>query len=147
MSESSSYIIEVGKAWEERRLERLPRFVHPVLRFGPWDWSPDGSALAGVLGGGQTGSHGIMLYSFQTHEFEKISEFGTAPRWLNDNHRLLFHDQGTIYLVDRRTKGKPHKVCSVAPNTISGFTVSPDDRSIYFSIDSTESDIWLRAME
>ena len=147
MSASSSYIIEVGKAWEEQRQERLPAFVHPTLKFGPWDWSPDGSALAGVLGGGQTGSRGIMLYSFRTHEFEKITEFGTAPRWLNDNHRLLFHDQGTIYLVDRRTKGKPRKVCSVAPNTISGFTVSPDNRSIYLSMDSTESDIWLRTVE
>lgn len=147
MSASSSYIIEVGKAWEERSLERLPSFVHPMLKFGSWDWSPDGSTLAGVLGGGEIGSRGIMLYSFQTHEFEKITEVGSAPLWLNDNHRLLFHDQGTIYLVDRRTKAKPHKVYSVAPNAISGFTVSPDDRSIYFSMDSTESDIWLRAVE
>ena len=88
-----------------------------------------------------------MLYSFQTREFEKLTEFGTEPLWLNDNHRLLFYDQGTIYLVDRRTKGKPQKVYSVAPNTLSGFTVSPDDRSIYFSMDSTESDIWLRTVE
>jgi serine/threonine protein kinase len=147
MSASSSYIIEVGKAWEERRLETLPLFVHQTLKFGPWDWSPDGSALAGGLSGGETGGRGIMLYSFQTHEFEKITEFGTAPLWLNDNQRLLFHDRGTIYLVDRRTKTKPQKVWSVAPNTLSGFTVSRDDRSIYFSMDSTESDIWLRAVE
>jgi hypothetical protein len=88
-----------------------------------------------------------MLYSFQTHEFEKLTEFGTAPLWLHDNHRMLFEDQGTIYLVDSRTKGRPHEVFSVAPNTMSGFTLSPDDRSIYFSMDSTESDIWLRAAD
>ena len=91
--------------------------------------------------------HGIMLYSFQTHEFEKITDSGTAPLWLSDNQRLLFHDQGTLYLVDRRTKMKPVKVCSVAPNSISGFTVSRDDRWIYLSMDSTDSDIWLRAIQ
>jgi eukaryotic-like serine/threonine-protein kinase len=147
MSGSSSYIIEVGKTWEDHRLERLPSFEHPRLRFGPWDWSPDGSALAGLLRGGETGSGGIVLYSFQTHEFEKITEFGSAPLWLSDNRRLLFYDAGAIYLLDGRAKGEPHKVFSVAPNTMSGFTVSPDDRSIYFSMDSTESDIWLRAVE
>jgi Tol biopolymer transport system component len=147
MSASSSFIIDVGKAWEEQRAERLPAYNHPILKFGPWDWSPDGSALAGVLGGGQAGSRGIMLYYFQNHEFEKITDFGAAPLWLSDNHRLIFHDQGTIYLLDRRMTGKPQRVYSVAPNTISGFTVSPDDRAIYFSVDSTESDILLRAVE
>ena len=147
MSASSSFIIEVGKGWEDRRLERLPSVVHPILKFAPWDWSPDGSYLAGALSGGGTGSHGIMLYSFRTQQFEKITEFGTEPLWLKDNRRLVFQDQGRIYLVDRRTKGEPVKICSVAPNTLSGFTISPDDRSIYFSMDSTESDIWLRAVE
>jgi Tol biopolymer transport system component len=147
MSSSYSYVIEVGKGWEEGRAERLPPFVQGKLRFAPWDWSPDGSALAGVLGGGGMGSSGIMLYSFLTHEFEKITEFGIAPLWLSDNRRLLFRDEGTIYLIDRQMKGKPQKVWSVAPNTISGYTVSPDDRAIYFSMDSTESDIWLRAVE
>src|SRR4030095_7033936 len=116
-------------------------------KFNPWDWSPDGLTLAGALSGGDSGSQGIMTYSFQTHQFEQITEFGTAPLWLNDNRRLLFQDQGTIYLVDCRTKGKPNRICSVAPNALSGFTLSPDERTIYFSMDSTESDIWLRAME
>jgi eukaryotic-like serine/threonine-protein kinase len=147
MSASSCFIIEPGQAWEEQRLEQLASFSHPVLKFGPWDWSPDGSALAGALGGGDTGSHGIMLYSFQTRQFEKITEFGTSPLWLSDNQRLLFHDQGALFLVDRRTKMNPVKLCSVAPNSISGFTVSRDDRWIYFSMDSTDSDIWLRAIE
>jgi Tol biopolymer transport system component len=147
MSGSTSYLMDVGRAWDERKLEQLPSFVHQVLKFGAWDWSPDGSSLAGWLGGGGISSQGIMLYIFKTNEFEKITEFGTAPVWLSDNRRLLFNDQGAIYLVDCRTKGKPQKVCSVAPNTMSGFTVSPDDRSIYFSMNSTESDIWLRVAE
>ena len=86
----SSYIMEIGKTWGEQRLERLPSFVHPVLRFGPWDWSPDGSAVAGVLGGADIGSQGIMVYSFHTHQFEKLTEFGAMPRWLSDNRHLLF---------------------------------------------------------
>jgi serine/threonine protein kinase len=147
MSASSSFIIEVGKAWDERRLERLPEFVQPALKFGPWNWSSDGRALAGVITGRQTGSLGITLFSFQTHQFEIVTSFGAAPVWLSDNNRLLFEDQGTIFLVDRRAKGTTHRIFSVAPNTISGFTVSPDDRSIFFSMDSSESDIWLRTVE
>jgi serine/threonine protein kinase len=147
MSRSSDFIMEVGKPWEDRRLEQLPAFAHPILKFAPWDWSPDGRALAGNLGGAQAGSQGIMIYTFQTNHFEKIAEFGTRPMWLSDNRRLLFDEEGTIYLVDRQTRGKPLKIFSVAPNTFSGFTISPDDRSIYFSMDSTESDIWLRVVE
>ena len=147
MSVASSFILDVGKSTEERRLERLPSFDNPMLRFGAWDWSPDGSSLAGAFGSGETSSRGIMLYSFETHQYEKITEFGDRPLWLSDNRRLLFHDNGTLYLVDRRTKEKPVKVYSVAPSGMSGFTVSPDNRSIYFSMDSTESDIWLRTAE
>ena len=147
MGGSSSFLIEVAKSWAEQRPERLPLFPNANLRFNPWDWSSDGSALAGALAGSQGGSLGIMLYSFQSNQFEKITEFGSAPIWLNDNRRLLFQDQGTLYLTDRRTKGKPAKICSIAPNIFNGFTISADDRSIYFGMDSTESDIWLRVVE
>ena len=147
MRGGSSYVIALGNAGKSRVIEQLPAFDHPQLVFGPWDWSPDGSALAGVVGSGETGSRGIMLYSFETSQFEKVSEFGDAPLWLNDSRRLLFYYKGTIYLVDTRTKSEPRKVYSIAPNGMSGFTISRDNRSIYFSMDSSESDIWLRSVE
>jgi hypothetical protein len=32
---------------------------------------------------------GLFIYEIATGRFEKISEFGHSPKWLNDNRRLI----------------------------------------------------------
>ena len=67
--------------------------------------------------------------------------------WLNDSRRLLFQTQGKLYLIDSQSK-KIHEVLSVAPHEFGiGVTLPRDDRLIYFSLITTEADIWLMTLE
>lgn len=66
--------------------------------------------------------------------------------WLGDSRRLLFQEQGKLYLIDSQSR-KTREIHSVAPHTLSGVTLSRDDRLMYFSVVATEADIWLATIE
>ncbi len=69
------------------------------------------------------------------------------PVWLSDSRRLLFQNQGKLYLIDSQSK-KVRELLSVAPNEFGvGVTISRDDRQVYFSLVTTEADIWLMNLE
>ncbi len=117
-----------------------------LFGWNPWSWSPDGRKLAGTkLRGGPPG--GILDYSLETQHYEKLTDFGGNPVWLSDSRRLLFQHQGKLSLIDSRSK-KVRELLSVAPNVFgNGVTISRDDRQIYFSLVTTEADIWLMTLE
>jgi hypothetical protein len=73
-----------------------------------------------------------------------VTDRGADPVWLSDSRRLLFHHGGKIHLVDSETR-KQRELISVAPEEIArrGFAISPDDRHIYFSMSTTEADVWM----
>lgn len=55
--------------------------------------------------------------------------------------------QGKLYLIDSQSK-KVRELFSVTPNEFGhGVTISRDDRLIYFSLVTTEADIWLMNLE
>ncbi len=139
----SPSIIEVGKPWQEQSPQRLPP-MSDSNDWAPRSWSPDGRRLAG----GRTPlGAGIVVYSFESQQYEKLTNFGLFPVWLSDGRRLLFPHQGKLYLVDSQSK-KVHEVLSVAPYVFSsGGALSRDDRLIYFSVVTTEADIWLMNLE
>lgn len=98
------------------------------------------------LAGGRTPRAGIVVYSLESQQYEKLMDFGSQPVWLSDSRRLLFPNQGKLYLVDSQSK-KIHEVLSAAPHDISwGVALSRDDRQIYFSLLTIETDIWLMTM-
>ncbi len=74
------------------------------------------------------------------------TEFGTNPRWLSDDRRLLFRHQDKLYVVDSRS-GKMREVLSASPNTFESLSVSRDDRLLVYAIRITEADIWLAGPE
>ena len=116
------------------------------IGWGPWSWSPDGRKLAGNIQRAG-GPDGILVYSLETQHYERLTDFGVNPVWFSDSRRLLFQSQGKLYLIDSRSK-KVREILSVAPNEFgNGITLSRDDRQIYFSLVSTEADIWLMNLE
>jgi Tol biopolymer transport system component len=135
-------IIEAGKSWKEQSPQVLPEF-EPASRFSVFSWSPDGRRLVGVQHG-PARFQGVLTYSFGTQQFEKLTEFGRDPVWLADSRRIVFHDwQEKIYLVDSQSK-VAKVLLSVAPNSLGrGVSVSADNRTIYFSLEQEEADIWL----
>ncbi len=116
-----------------------------LFGWNPWSWSPDGRKLAGTkLRGGPPG--GILVYSLETQQYEQLTDFGVRPVWLSNSRRLLFQHQGKLYLIDSQSK-KVRELLSVAPNEFAGVTLSRDDRQLYFSLVTTEADIWLMTLE
>jgi len=141
-------IIEVGKSWQEQTPVMLPPMAGPGSRLGVYSWSPDGQKLALLLGPGinPNSSRGIVVYSFDTHQYDQVTDFGDWPAWLNDSRRLLFQLNSEIYLVDTQSK-KTEKLLSVAPNLVgNGFALPRNNRLIYFSIVSAEADIWMMTL-
>jgi eukaryotic-like serine/threonine-protein kinase len=139
----SPSIIEVGKPWQEQSPQKLPP-TSDSSEWTPSSWSPDGRRL--VVGRALFRA-GIGVYSLESQQFEKLTDFGGGPVWLSDSRRLLFVNQSKLYLIDSESK-KIHEVLSVAPHDFgSGVALSRDNRLIYFSLHTTEADIWLMTLE
>lgn len=134
-------IVDANRPWSQQS-HQAPQAL-PAAGFPDglmiWSWTADGRKLAGH-------KDGIYSYSFDSGRYERLAEFGERPIWLNDNQRLLFFAQDKLYLLDSRT-GKSREILSVAPNRFQALGVSRDNRVIYFSLQTTEADIWLAALE
>lgn len=134
-------IIEVDAQWSEQTPQRLRWPGDPNSRFVAWSWSPDGKRLAGRKATGDR-AFGMFTYSLVSGEVEQLTDFGDRPFWLSDNRRLLFTDDQRLYLVDEVTK-RVTELLSVEPHRIQRATASHDDRNIYLSIETAESDVWV----
>ncbi len=106
-------------------------------------WSPDGQKLAGFLSSGDGRFAGVAVYTLESHELRQVTKFGSFPAWLSDSRRLLVNDQTGMVWVDSET-GRTREILSMSPNEFSlGFALSRDNRTVYFSVDVADSDIWL----
>ena len=143
---SSPSIIEIGMQGRDQSPVVLPS-ISDLSDWFPWSWSADGRKLAGFRVG-VAGPEGISVYSLESQQFEKVTDFGLRPIWLSDSRRMLFQDlQARLYLLESRSK-KVREVLSGTPNDPgNGVTISRDDRQIYFSLVTTEADIWLMNLE
>ncbi len=131
-------IVDANRPWAQQTPQSLPAANFPA-ELMIWSWSADGRKLAGY-------KDSIYSYSFDSGRYERLTEFGEHPVWLNDNQRLLFFAQDKLYLLDSRTR-KSQEILSVAPNHFQSLGVSRDNRTVYFSLKTTEADIWLAALE
>jgi Tol biopolymer transport system component len=137
---TSTFLVDASKAWDAQSPEKLPPFPADARVFNGWNWSPDGRMLAGFL----DRENGLAIYSPTTRNYRKLTDSGADPVWLSDSRRLLYLDRGKIYLLDTE-QGRTREVVSVFPEEIArrGFDASPDDRQIYFSVSTTEADVWM----
>lgn len=125
--------------------DRAPPVVAPYdeegAQFVVRSWSPDGKRLAGYRRQEDGKNAGIVIYDFETQDHERLTDFGRNPEWLTDNRRLIFvgETKEGIYLVDMETK----RTKQIAPEGRYSCPLSPDNRSIYTHISTTEADIWL----
>jgi hypothetical protein len=124
--------------------EKLPPFPGDGEMFSGWNWSPDGTMLAGFLGR----ENGIAVYNVQSRSYRRLNKTGADPVWLSDSRRLMFLDKGRIWLLDSAT-GATRELVSATPEDVArrGFSISPDDRRIYFSVSTTEADVWMLEFE
>ena len=128
-------IVDLNKDWANQTLEELPGAAG--TDFVAWDWSADGKRLIGTDSGSS-----VHCYSFETKSFEKILDNGAYPMWLADGMRFLYLSEGKVYLSDISTK-RPREILSIQENRFNSIGISRDGQLLYFTVYSTESDIWL----
>jgi serine/threonine protein kinase len=142
--DNEPYIIDANKRWNEQTPQQLPEFPSMSGYFWARMWSPDGKKIGGWHIDG--GAAGIVVYDFEKQAYERLTDYGDDPVWLNDSRRLLFRHQNKIFSVDSQNK-KAKEVFSLSPQRITFFGLSQDNRTIFFSLLSAEAEIWLLTVE
>ncbi len=115
-------------------------------RFMAFAWSPDGNKLLGHRLDFDGTEPMIQLYDLTTKRLERIADFGFRAVWLADGRRCIFTYRDKLFLADTTTK-RIREIFSVTPYRFQSITVSKDNRSIYYSMQKAESDIWLASAE
>ena len=137
--EAFSYLIDSNKSWSEQNPQPLPLLDNPTDRFVVWDWSPDGQKLAIQFGGSQAG---VGYYSFATRRYERVSSMESLPAWLPDSRRFLFTYHDAVFLADIETK-QTRELLPRTTEPIHSVAASKDGHLLYFTVASTENDIWM----
>jgi Tol biopolymer transport system component len=145
LRDESCWLIEVGKPWGEQTPQRVPNPPDHADVFRAFSWSPDGRQLGGWITP-PTENAGILIYTFETNDFERITDFGARPIWLRDSRRLLFRDAGKLFLVDSETK-KVQEISLHSPRPVIEYGLTGDNRTLYYTLATTEADIWLLDLE
>jgi Tol biopolymer transport system component len=135
-------IVEVGSPKRPQRSLAGP----PVSGFLPWSWSPDGKLLAGWQFDPQRHTGGVIVYSFVDGHYDLQPNRGMSPVWLNDSRRLISVDVGKMYLYDTLSR-QWREIYNIEPNGFGTFTLSRDNRRLYYSVISSEADIWMLSVE
>ena len=150
-------IIEANKPWDQQTPVDLP----PVNEAGDWfngyTWSPDSKFIVGNVAGFQgkevRGLPGLYLYSFDANRYERLTDFGSRPEWLNDSRHVIFAHNGKGELADRlvwvvNTTTKDFKPVISTPNfQVSTVGLTRDSRRIFFTAVAHQGDIFLLSLD
>ena len=88
-----------------------------------------------------------MTYSLESHQYERLTDFGEWPIWLPDSRRVLFVANGKNFFVVDSDSKQVRKIFSVTGDVIGPPRLTRDGRTAYFSRRVTESDIWLLTLD
>jgi Tol biopolymer transport system component len=136
-----SIVISVGRA--STVSEPLPG--RELKSFIPWSWSPDGKMLAGWRLDPKPPETRVMIYSFADQRYEELADRGLNPIWLNDSSRLIYASLSSLYLHNRKT-GQSRLLYSGGTSNFGVFSLSRDNRRLYYSLVSSEADIHLLSL-
>jgi Tol biopolymer transport system component len=131
-------IFNVNEDWTKQTPQVLPT-PDGDARFVAWDWSPDGKKLIGTIG---RPTLEIFYFSFETNRYESLVPFSGSPMWLPDSTRFVFFTPAMAYLSDIKTK-KVREIFASAEGELRSVGISADGTLLYFTVYSSESDIWL----
>lgn len=150
-------IIEANKPWQQQTPVDLP----PINEAGDWfngyTWSPDDKFIVGNAAGLQgkevRSLPGLYLYSFETNGYERLTDFGSRPEWLNDSRHVVFAHTGKGELADRpvwvvNTTTKTFQPVISTPNfQVSTLGLTRDSRRIFFTAVAHQADIFLLSLD
>ncbi len=145
-SPNGAYIFDVDVPWDQQKPRQLPLLPDPALTFEIWGWSPNGLRLAGQKHLADLSHGGVAIHEIGSTEIQWLTDFGEWPVWMNDNRRLLFSNHGELFLIDSVTR-KYQRVLSLPQQTLGSVALSPDERSIYYTVAAAEADVWLLTLK
>lgn len=123
--------------------ERLSTLPNPPDSKGmvPWDWSPDGKKIAGVL---IKPMRQVAYYSLESGTYETLSALPvTIPvSWLRDGRHVIYVSGNKIVIADTETK-KIRDLFASQNVEIRAPFVSHDGKILYYGAANNESDIWM----
>jgi Tol biopolymer transport system component len=133
-------LLDPNRLWHQQVPDTLPPPGPSLGLFFANAWSPDGERLVGDI---QSKDAGIVVYTFRSRTYERLTDFGQWPVWLPDSRRILFvSGQKAFFVVDRGSK-QVRRIFSVTRDVIGPPRLSRDGRQMFFSRRVTEADIWL----
>lgn len=138
------FLFDLNRPWAEQAPVNLPQIEGVGQDFWASSWSPDGRKLAGTWVLNRINY--LHVYDFETKTYENFNLQAGRPIWLSDNRRLLFEQDGSLHIVETQTK-KSHEIFSAGPDTIMTICPTRDARNLYYTLQKTESDVWLLSIE
>ncbi|MBS1809123.1 MAG: PD40 domain-containing protein [Acidobacteria bacterium] len=145
-----SFLFDVRQQWEQQTPQPISIAGTLEVGLGVWDWSPDGKKLACLKFRSGTQASSVVVYLLASPDAAPqltiIAENADYPVWLNDSQRLLFTRAGKIYGADLQRKTTHEVFAPAAGNAAEYCALAPDNRTIYYSLASTEADIWLATL-
>ncbi len=141
-NQKGTFLVDLSKPVEGRRAEEIEPRPPKNCRFQATSVSPDGKYLVGIiLDDSRGGASSIAVYSFETRSYKNILDGGTGALWLSDGVRILCTKERGFYIIDARS-GKARRLTGI-PGDFSSFTLSRDDRKLYFTKIMDEVDLWI----
>ncbi len=146
--EGRPIIVDPSRPWNEQKNETLPLPPEALRPFIAQDWSPDGARLAGQIGFSDRGGSGIVVYTFASGAYERLTDFGEWPAWLHGSGRVLFVNKGReFWVLDVQTKRARKVYSSPVWEVLGPPRLTRDGRSMFFSKRMTEADIYLLTLK
>ena len=138
----SPFILDLTKTWQEQKPVPLPPPPNYKGSYLTWNWSGDGKKLLMNFFESETGENGVYLFDFNTSTYEKMTDSGGYPIWLNDNRHFMFGNQNTLFVCDTLTK-KINEIYKPSSDYIQHANISADNRLIYFRYLQIDTQVWL----
>jgi len=156
-SQRGTQIIETDKNWDQQTPVALPGVNESGDWFNGYTWSPDGKHIVGTVGALQGQEvrtlRGLFLYSFETNRYERLTEFGARPEWMNDSRHVVFTYNGKgemaeqqVWVVNTLTKAVK-AIISPPTFSVSTLGLTRDSRRIFFTAVAHQSDVFLLSLD
>ena len=141
-NQKGTFLVDLSKPVEGRRAEEVEPRPPKNCRFQATSVSPNGKYLVGsIFDDSRGGASSIAVYSFETRSYKNIMDGGANAQWLSDGARILCTKERGFYVVDTRS-GKTQKLAGI-PEDFTEYTLSRDDRKLYFTKRTDEVDLWI----
>ena len=137
------FILDPNQTWQQQTPAPLPPLPNYNGSYSVRDWSSDGNKLLLLqFEADSNNEKGILVYDFRTKTYEKMTEFGSYPIWLNDNRHFIYDYKNTIFVFDTQTK-KQNEIYKPESYEIQHANISRDNRLIYFRYLQVDADVWM----